>query len=137
MTKKKVKGPIESLQSASTIIAAQPATAMNAITDFALWGSCIYAAHGFLETNAGQFMKDHPVQSWALSGIFGPFGPFVGGILDQAKYPNQIPTNDNSWKWAFIVGTLAFGTLKYAGQSIAEGIFGAVSGAAKAVGAIV
>jgi len=159
MSRKK-RGPIEEIkenyQTAQTVISAQPLQATEAFIDLALMTSCICAAkmaietNSVIQTNLRKFAHDEPMaytQVASMMSLLGPLGILGIGLAFFAKKDGQtigikeeieLLKNPDMQKWAMavIVGILAYGTLKYAGASIVDGIFGAVNNGFKTVGLI-
>lgn len=114
------------------LLASRPDGAVTAVTDMAIWSSCIMVAHTaiveFDKTN--QWLEKNPIIAWQLVPVFTPLIFLIPSGSGQPIF--DFGTDD--WKWALIIGTLAFGTLKYAGNGIVDGVFGAVGSALKVVG---
>jgi len=131
MTKKKENPVPDQLKE---LLATRPDGAVTAITDMALWSSCIMVAHtaivNFDKTN--DWLASNPIVAWQLVPIFTPIIFLIPPPVGETKPIFDFGSDD--WKWALIIGTLAFGTLKYAGNGIVEGVFGAVGSALKVVG---
>lgn len=119
-------------------------SSMEAAFDWALWGTCIYCCKSILDNPtanmAGKRVAFDPGAVWFLSGFLGPFAPFIPFTPEkEAKINAEVKdlTDGQKWQLAFIAGTLAYGTLRYAGSSIVDGVFGAAGSAFKAVGIVI
>jgi hypothetical protein len=120
----------QSLQSATTVIAAQPAQAVDAILDLALWVACVDGAKLAISASP---TAQRTLEGWLLvstGAIAGPIGivylfeklgAFKG--LEQQLPPKPVePSQAKQWEVALLIGTLAFGTLKYAGGEIVTAV---------------
>jgi len=133
MTKKKPESPVA--DTIKEMIASKPDGTITAVTDLALWSSCIIVAHTAIVTfdKANNWIKDNPIAAWQLVPIFTPFIFLLPPPSGDTTKP-LIDLGSDDWKWALIIGTLAFGTLKYAGNGIVDGMSGAIGSALKVVG---
>lgn len=119
-------------------IVAQPATAVNAALDVVLWSSCIAATLEFIKLSESRraWAKAHPLESVWSASILAGLGPILGTggwfTIGGGQIPQQVGLDEI--KWAIVIGTLGYGTLKYAGDGIANGILGIISNAAKGMG---
>ena len=157
MTKKKgMIGRIsENYQTAEMVISAQPLQATEALLDFALLGACIAAAKMAIATNTTiignieKWTKSKPLDyamAVGMLSLLGPIGVFIGipaaASIRKEATPLGLSTIASSlldpelrnWAISITVGVLAYGTLKYAGASIVDGISGAIKGGFSTIG---
>lgn len=153
--KKKLAEEIKgTYQTATTVISAQPLQATEAFIDLSLMTACIAAAKmaietsSLIQTNLRKFAHDEPMaytQLASASALLGPLGILGIGLgFFTKKDGKQVGISEEidflkdfdmqKWAMAIIVGILAYGTLKYAGASIVDGVFGAVNNGFKTVG---
>ena len=137
-----------SLQTASTVIAAQPATAADAALQIGAWASSILLAKALLDQVADdkwlKWLKNNPsVQNQYYLSTVGSYNPFlfgVGGLIlswigtniaaDLSK--TTVTTEEQKafsrarWEMAFMFGTLGFATVRFAGGDLAKVVGGLI-----------